>query len=270
MQQDLFGDLNDGEYSSPLNPANGKLSPSQQINFNDLFELSINAFYAAMHAEMSELPIRAEIYRYIEKVKKAAGNAENTIEGRTAGKTATARAAAEAAANDRGDPDVLVVLKAAQKVTTEIHRIMGFLRFSPDKNGVYRALCSPDYCILPALSGHFTLRFGDVPWAIIDEKRQICLYKSAEEKAVMIDLEAYLTLSAGSGGGYGEHDGERQGSNSYIGQDSERQGNDRHDAWEELWKLYHRSVNNEGRKNLKLQRQLIPERYQKYLVEFQK
>ena len=39
------------------------------------------------------------------------------------------------------------------------------------------------------------------------------------------------------------------------------------DSWEDLWRLYHRSVNNEARKNLRLQRQFMPERYQKYLTE---
>jgi hypothetical protein len=40
------------------------------------------------------------------------------------------------------------------------------------------------------------------------------------------------------------------------------------DSWEDLWRLYHRSVSNESRKNLKLQRQFMPARYQKYLCEF--
>ena len=42
-----------------------------------LFELSIDAFYAALYADMSELPIKAEIKRFIEKVKRAGNKISN-------------------------------------------------------------------------------------------------------------------------------------------------------------------------------------------------
>ncbi|MCL2374608.1 MAG: DUF4130 domain-containing protein, partial [Treponema sp.] len=103
----------------------------------DLFELSVDAFYAAVCANMSELPIRQEISRFIEKVG-AAGNREE----------------AARIACDRGDPDARAVLRAAGKVQTEIHRLTGFLRFSPDARGAYVATCEPDYFILPALAEH--------------------------------------------------------------------------------------------------------------------
>ena len=195
-----------------------------------LFELSADAFYAALHAAMSELPITAEISRFIEKVCRAG---EDTAGGRTT----EARAAAGRAASDRGDPDVLAVLAAAHKVQHEIHRLAGFLRFSPDRNGVYVARCSPDHCVLPALAEHFTLRFGETPWAIIDEKRGLCLSGGKGGKARL--FRAKMPAA-------------EEGST---------------EPWEELWRLYHRSINNEARKNPKLQRQFMPERYQKYLTE---
>ena len=172
-----------------------------------------DAFYAAVYARMSELPIKGEISRFVDKVNK---------EG--------ARAAC-----DRGDPDVLAVLGAAGKVQTEIHRITGFLRFSPDSQGVYTANCEPVYFILPALAEHFTLRFGESPWAIIDEKRALCLCRRDGGEARLLPALA------------AKNEGE--------------------DCWEELWRLYHRSVSNEGRKNVRLQRQFMPKRYHKYLSE---
>ena len=190
-----------------------------------LFELSVNAFYAVMHARMSELPIEGEISRFIEKLKHAED-----------------RAAADKIAGDRGDPDVLAVLKAAYKVQAEIHRMEGLLRFSPDMHGVYTAHCGPDYFILPALTEHFTLRFGETPWAIIDEKRGLCLcrQKGGEVRLIPVspsapELSAEKAIPEGS--------------------------------VEELWRLYHRSINNESRKNPRLQRQFMPERYHKYLSE---
>jgi len=201
----------------------GKEESLETSDVAGLFELSVEAYYAAIYARMSCLPIKNEISRYIEKVK---GSNE--------------RAIAEKTAFDRGDPDVLTVLKAAGKVQHEIHRLIGLLRFSPDNQGVYIARCSPDHFILPALAEHFTLRFGEMPWAIIDEKRGLCLRRGKDKPA---KLTSATEMSPAT--------------------DTENPG----DHWEDLWRLYHSSVNNESRKNLNLQRQLMPERYQKYLPE---
>ncbi|MCL2473177.1 MAG: TIGR03915 family putative DNA repair protein, partial [Treponema sp.] len=188
---------------------------------------------------MSELPIEAEISRFIVKVWEAAAG---TINGGSAnGRTPEARAAAEKAASDRGDPDVLVVQKAAYKVQHEIHRLEGFLRFNPDSCGVYIARCAPDHFTLPALAEHFFLRFGETPWVIIDEKRKLCLYRKRDCQPILIPSDS-----------------------AFI---SAPEPNAADDPWENLWRLYHRSVNNESRKNVKLQRQFMPERYRKYLSE---
>ena len=232
-QMELFSD-NDNIEPQAMDPGISDISI--------LFELSIEAFYAALYADMSELPIKAEIKRYIEKVKKA---------GKSHGNNNEARKAADIAASDRGDPDVLTVLKSAAKVTTEIHRLMGFLRFSPAGGGRYIARCSPDHFILPALAEHFSLRFGESPWAIIDEKRGLCLYQNGGpgEQARLVPVSE-APLPAGMGDN-----------------DPEAKAPWDKDPWEELWRLYHRSVNNEARKNPRLQRQFMPERYQKYLTE---
>ena len=195
-------------------------------DLSGLFELSIDAFYAALYARMSELPITAEISRFIEKVLNAGGQ-------RTADRATAARAA-----TNRGDPDTLIVLKAAGKVQHEIHRLTGFLRFSEENGGVYTARCSPDYYVLPAFAEHFTLRFGETPWAIIDEKRRLCLCREPGGEARLVPVSAVSTA------------GEK-------------------DPWEDLWRLYHRSINNESRNNPHLQRQFMPERYHKNLIELQ-
>ena len=202
-----------------------------------LYELSVNAFYAAIHAGMSELPIEKEISRFIEKVLRAGLKTKD-------GQLTDDRDAAERAASDRGNPDVLIVLNTAGRVRHEIHRITGFLRFSPATDGVYTARCSPDYFILPALAEHFTLRFGETSWAIIDEKRKLCLYRKAGGRVMLSGTETARDTVAGL-----------------------REEKDCKDFWENLWRLYHRSINNESRKNPGLQRKFMPERYQKYLTE---
>ena len=193
-------------------------------DISGIFELSVDAYYTALYAQMSCKPIKKEIARFVEKISRA-GNRDE----------------ANRAAKDRGDSDVLAVLKEAAKVTYEIHRLTGLLRFSPEGDGIYTARCAPDNFILPALAEHFTLRFGETPWAIIDEKRGLCLRKTNGSEAILVPSSSSLPGPAAKKA--------------------------RTDPWEDLWRLYHRSINNESRKNPHLQRQFMPERYQKYLTE---
>jgi len=123
------------------------------------------------------------------------------------------------------------------KVQHEIHRLMGLLRFTPNADGEFVAKCAPDHYILPSLASYFTARFGDTPWSIIDEKRGLCLICKPGVQAKVIPLN------------------------------EESQENPNCDDWEELWKHYHKVINNEDRNNPKLQKQLMPKRYWKYLPE---
>ena len=123
------------------------------------------------------------------------------------------------------------------KVQHEIHRMMGLLRFIPNANGEFIARCAPDYFILPALKAYFTARFGETPWCIIDEKRGVCLRCRPGVQAKIIPLEENSSNSLNT------------------------------DEWEELWKHYHKIINNEDRNNPNLQRQFMPKRYWKYLPE---
>ncbi|MDR2480553.1 MAG: hypothetical protein LBD48_14740, partial [Treponema sp.] len=68
-----------------------------------LFELSVNAFDAVIHAWMSELPVEPELLRFGRKTLAAPDRI-------TAGNTAA----------DRGDSDVHTVLKAADIVRHEV------------------------------------------------------------------------------------------------------------------------------------------------------
>jgi len=129
-------------------------------------------------------------------------------------------------------------------VQHEIHRMMGLLRFSPDANGEFIAKCAPDHNILPELAVYFTARFGETPWSIIDEKRGIRLRRLPGGVPKLTDFTS-----------------------SKAPQEDEVSTSSNIDDWEELWKHYHKTINNEDRNNPKLQRQLMPQRYWKYLPE---
>ncbi|MDR0553264.1 MAG: TIGR03915 family putative DNA repair protein [Treponema sp.] len=193
----------------------------------ELYGYSVSAHDGFVHGWMSELPIEAELIRYARRVITAARTAP-----RGAG-----RYRAEQAALDRGDPVVRTVLEAASKVTQEIHRLTGFLRFSPHSGGSSIAHCEPDYFALPALAFHFSRRFGETSWKIIDKRRSLCLAQTPKGEIRLFPLT----------GGAEEHPED--------------------DPWEALWRNYHRSINNESRNNPALQRQFMPKRYWKYLPE---
>ena len=206
-----------------------------------LFELSVDALEAIVHAWMSELPVIAETIRFGQKILAAADAAAAADSGLEAAQQWAAdaqRQAAKTAAADRGDADTRAVLEAAYKVWHEIHRLMGLLRFSPDETGVYIARCEPDHLVLPALGPHFRERFGQTPWAVIDEKRRLGVSCSGT------GLEFFIT-----------------------GENSVSLGNPPDSEWENMWRHYHKTINNESRNNPDLQRRFMPQRYWKYLTE---
>jgi len=195
------------------------------------FELSVNAFSAFIYAWMSELPIERETVNFARKII-ATGDA-------CGGGKEEKRAAAERAANDCGDEDTLAVINAAAKVQNEIHKMMGLLRFFPE-NDTYISRCAPDHFILPALGDYFSARFGETAWMIIDEKRGLYLNRQYAQDAKILFIAECPSVT-----------------------NSNRAG----DEWEELWRHYHKTINNESRKNPSLQRQFMPKRYWKYLNE---
>lgn len=190
-----------------------------------LHKISSSAFESIVYARMSELPISAEISRYERKILAHSADSK----------------AADAAASDHGDPDVAAISEAVYKVWHEIHRLMGLLRFSPNEDGVYIAHCEPDHFVLPALGPHFKERFGEIPWAIIDEKRRLCM-RCTGSSLEFINIDEHPEFLKTS-------------------PDSE---------WENLWRHYHKTINNESRNNPELQKRFMPKRYWKYLNELDK
>ena len=209
-----------------------------------LYELSANAYERVIHGWMSELPIEAALIRFSWKILAAGMNAPGGY------RSSEARKRAEMAAADRGDPDVQRVLTAAYRVWKELDRLRGLLRFSPAPSGIHIARCTPDHFVLPGLADHFTLRFGETSWGIIDERRALALVRSDGEAARLIPREALPQAFAESWAALPGHGVPGTG-----------------DPWEDLWRNYHRAVNNETRSNPQLQRQFMPKRYWNYLPE---
>lgn len=201
----------------------------------NFYKLSSNAFDTVLRAWLSELPIEPAIIGYGSKIL-AASQTANTIEEK--------RHAAQRQAENRSCADSLTALNAAGKVNHEVNRMMGLLRFTLNANGEFTAECEPDHFIFPMLAEYFSGRFGETAWSIIDRKRGVYMRRLPGETVK-------ITLTQAETGDTANHDHNNK------------------DEWEELWKHYHKTINNEDRNNPDLQKQFMPKRYWKYLPEKQ-
>jgi probable DNA metabolism protein len=209
-----------------------------------LYEVSVNGYYDFCLAWMSELPVEESILAYAVRMTSAAKRAEE--KARAGGVLCAAwegRRAAEAIRAGRLDPDTAAVLEAAARTRKEIHRLEGLLRFSPSQGAVLSACCAPDHYTLPALAGHFIRRFGGESWAVIDERRSLCLFCVGAPQILPFCSAASLQNAL-------PHEGQ--------------------DGWEALWRSYFKAAANDQRKNPGLQKRFMPERYWNYLPEMKK
>ncbi len=147
------------------------------------------------------------------------------------------------------DTDVTFVHRHARKVSLEIHRFKGLLRFQELQSGRFIALYEPDYDITLPLAFHFRRRLASQHWVILDCRRQ---------QAATWDGER---LNA-------EHpDGDLLTGpllERCLADDEPSAAEARSRA---LWKTFHRTVAIETRTNPALQRQFMPARYWKHLTE---
>ncbi len=137
------------------------------------------------------------------------------------------------------NPDVLWVNDMSRKVFSEVHLFLGILRFKRLKNGLYYARMEPDNNITMLISNHFADRLSDQPWIIHDAKRDIFALYDTEQ--VVFSNEPIPI-----------HEDQRDD-----------------EAFEKLWKRYFKSIAIESRINPRLQKQFMPRRYWKNLVEKQ-
>ena len=136
---------------------------------------------------------------------------------------------------------VNAVMKLAQRVSRERHRMLGFLRFKKLASNVFYAPMEPDYDVLTLVAPHFTRRLADQSWMIHDMKRgQFALFNTEELIYTDQDLPTDQLPVA-----------------------KEEQ------FFQDLWKEYFHNVSIEDRKNTKRQQQFLPKKYWKHLTEKQ-
>lgn len=133
---------------------------------------------------------------------------------------------------------VLPIKEISSKVSREVHRFLGILRFS-DIGGVLFAKFSPDNDILILLIEHFADRYKYEKFVIHDVKRNKAIIYS-NNSWQMIDVKIV-------------NDFEYSTKEKII---------------QNLWKQYFTKMAIQERKNTDLQFQFIPARYRKNITEF--
>ena len=130
-----------------------------------------------------------------------------------------------------------------RNVWYESHHLLGFVRFQETAEGILFSQIGPKNQVLPLLMPHFADRFPGENFVIYDEGRKLYGIHPAGQEWFLAHLER---------GPSGE----------------ELEFSEEEYRIQELFRFFCRRITIEERRNEKLQRQMLPLRFQKYMVEF--
>lgn len=154
---------------------------------------------------------------------------------------------------DVGNLDVLELVQNVKSVGREKHRMEAFVRFEHTTDDIYFARVAPDFNVLPLIGEHFRQRYQDQHWAIYDLTRGYGIYydKSNSTPSRPAALQTITDLD----------DAVLRNPASIHSDDEQR--------YQKFWQGYFTNVNIKERKNPRLHKQYLPQRYWKYLSEKQ-
>ena len=154
---------------------------------------------------------------------------------------------------DLGNLDVLELVQTVKSVGREKHRMEAFVRFEHTTDDIYFARVEPDFNVLPLIGEHFRQRYQDQHWAIYDLARGFGIYydKSQSTPTRPATLQTITDVD----------DAVLRNPASIHSEDEQR--------YQQFWQGYFTNVNIKERKNTRLHKQYLPQRYWKYLSEKQ-
>ncbi len=144
--------------------------------------------------------------------------------------------------NKLQDDDVNHVYKLRRAVGNEAGHYREFIRFEELENGVLAGRIEPKYNIVPLITDHFADRMHNEHWIILDTKRSISAIHVAYKGYAFTDQITEADLLNFSGLSKKEAD------------------------FQALWKRFFDTIAIEERINPKLQRNLMPLRFRKYMT----
>lgn len=141
--------------------------------------------------------------------------------------------------------------RLSRRVGGEAHRLNGLIRFRILEDGMQYAPLEPDHNVIGYCAHYFVQRLRSQQWILHDVRRNLALYWD-RDSLQGVDVDADFTRHVRR---HGEIPADR------ISQQEQ--------YYQGLWKSFHQQTANPDRTNLNLQRQLMPRRYWKYLVEME-
>lgn len=128
------------------------------------------------------------------------------------------------------------------KVTRELERMKGFLRFQEIAPLMFISQIKPDHNILPLLIPYLQKRFSDQNMLIFDQKRNCALLLKEQQSTIIpfkqADIDFFLTQS-------------------------------KPDLYSKLFREYFQAINIPERENLRQQLNYMPRRYRQNMMETQ-
>lgn len=133
---------------------------------------------------------------------------------------------------------VIEASECIRRVTLEIHRMHGFVRFMETASGALYAPIAPDNDVVDLLVPHFRARLPEFPFVLHDVKRKKAAVYDGKNSFLAPLERAEVVLSADE------------------------------QSWQALWQRYYKSVNIPQRERLKQMKGYMPVRYWKFMPEF--
>lgn len=141
-----------------------------------------------------------------------------------------------------GQDAVCRVFELKRNVWNEAHSFREFLRFHGSDEGVLIARIRPKNQVLPILADHFSDRFPEENFVILDETHTMAVFHERRKQWYLAPLDKEVL----------EGIWHRKESEEY----------------EKLWKSFFRSIAISERTNYKCQRNMCALRYRDYMIEF--
>ena len=144
--------------------------------------------------------------------------------------------------NDLSDNYVNNVFKMAREVNNEILHLKGFLRFQELNGDILFSKIGPKNNIITFIAPHFADRLPNENFIIYDEIRNLCVVHPEYQEWIIV-------------------------SGDFLS-DKELEISSYEELYSNLYKKFCQSIAIKERTNIKLQTQMLPLRFQKYMTEF--
>lgn len=170
------------------------------------------------------------------------------------------------------DDSVNKAFALARNTVREIDHLKGFARFQELENGVLYSRIGPKNNILTFLMPHFADRLPLENFVMYDDRRNLFGIHPAGKQWVMFCGEDRGTPEDRDSGdrGFGARDSGVKGAEINDPKDKflKLRFSEAELQYQELFRDFCRAITIEGRRNVQLQRNMLPLRFREYMIEF--